>query len=211
MIFTTVIKIAHVRLSKCGDPTDVEIPDCDQIKTKNSSLSVRNGLGHEISITASSTCLTGFWSKNDDTEFTRFEWTVGATNAEPGFPIFDPNKEKYWFDVELDNRTIYCLPGNRSVVQGTSYVVYVNGWMDFSQYAQYVSQGVKVDTTAPRVGMGRRVKIMDANFTKELTHSSVTNVIHIDWDRVFSDAETGIHKYELAIGTTEAGMLIIRT
>ena len=187
---------------KAGDV----VHECHEVDTGD-MIRVHDGIpGIITTITASSTCLHGFWENTDPSHpINRYEWTVGGKGAEPGSPIFDVINDKFWFDVELYHQSIYCVPGNNSLQHGLQFVYYVRAWHGFDNYTLVNSSGVLVDTTPPRIGMGRAVRIMDGDFEQEIEFTTMLSEVHADWERVFSDAETGINHFEVSLGTTAGG------
>lgn len=94
------------------------------------------------------------------------------------------------------------------IFPGESYIYHVNAWYSFDEYSHYTSPGVMIDNTPPRIGMGRHVLDMDADLLNEVHFTNDTTGIYAIWDKVFSDAESGIEHYEVAIGTSSGGNLI---
>ena len=78
-------------------------------------------------------------------------------------------------------------------------------WHSFDEYTHYTSEGVTVDGTAPSIGMGRHVKDHDVYMTDEVDFRSDLDGLYASWKNVFSDAESGIHHYEVLFGTSQGG------
>ena len=181
------------------------IPDCHEVDA--SYVHVHDGAtGIPVNMTSSTKCLRAFWERIDTSKpVTRYEWTVGAKGSVPGSPIFDRFNEKYWFDVELHDNWVYCLRGKDILEQGLDYIYYIKAWHGFDEYSLYSSGGVIIDSTPPKIGIGRAVRDMDANFQTEVDFTTDTSSLHADWTGVFNDAETEIYHYEVSVGTTPGG------
>ena len=189
--------------------TDVK-HKCENTNTTDSKVVVYNGLMDRPQyLTPSSVCLPGHWfSDLTPTEVTRYEWSVSMLGHEPGFGIFDIVEDKIWFDVEMYDHAVYCLPADSEslLIQGEQYMFHVRAWHDFNHYSHYRSNGVLIDGTPPRQGLGRHVLDLDSHLNEEIDFTTDTSGVYTSWDGVFSDAETGIHHYEIAIGTSQGGM-----
>ena len=181
------------------------IPEClDALPV--SVLQLTDGTpNHLLAITSSSTCLRAFWKQVDTSvPILRYEWTVGLKGDEPGVPIFDVINDKVWHDTDLQEESLYCLPGNRSLAHGLEFVYYIRAWHDFDKFSMYESSGVLVDTTPPRV-TSRPIREMDNTFSTELDFTTNTSVLYLDWTSVFRDPESGIDHYVISVGTTPGG------
>ena len=188
------------RQCSAGPPLECEETNSSYVKVYDGSA------GRPITMTASVSCLQAFWKQIDYSKtITRYEWTVGAKGSEPGSPIFDLVSDKIWFDVELLENSVYCLPGSKTLTAGLEYVYYIKAWHNFHEYSLYNSDGIIVDSTPPRIGMGKAVRDMDAAFQTEVDFIKNTSSIHTDWASVFGDTETGIDHYEVSVGTTPGG------
>ena len=182
-------------------------PPCIEMNGTDNKLIAFDGIYNSpISLTPSSLCLPGYWKSNFSIfETTRYEWSVGMLGHEPGFGIFDIVNDKIWFDVEMYDRGIYCLPLNETLLQGESYVFHVRAWHDFSNYTLFRSDGVLVDTTPPVKGYGKHIKDTESDFNGDIDFTTRSKGIFSDWEDVFSDAETGIKEYHVAIGYSSGG------
>jgi hypothetical protein len=179
---------------------------CQNINS-SSAIQVHDGPpGSPITMTSSTTCLQAFWERsNTSRPVLRYEWTVGAKDSEPGTPIFDLIHEKFWFDVELHNNWVYCLPKGKTLTQGLYYVFYVRAWYSFEEYSEHSSEGIIVDSTPPRIGIGRAVLDTDASFQDDIDFTTDVSHLYATWASVFGDSESGIDHYEVSVGTTKGG------
>ena len=126
--------------------TNVPPPPCRKINSTDSTnhVAVFDGVfDPDVSLIASSVCLPGFWISNySSVPDIRYEWSVGMKGHDPGFGIFDPIIDKMWFDVEVYDRGVYCLPSTASpLLNGEYYSFYSRVWHGFSNYTTYQSNG----------------------------------------------------------------------
>ena len=183
-------------------------PPCLGHNATDDALMVFDGtFNSPISITPSTLCLPGYWMSNFSiSDITRYEWSVGMHGHDPGYGVFDVANDKIWFDVESYDRGIYCLPLDEHLRQGESYVFHVRVWHGFSNYTLFQSEGVLVDSTPPVIGYGKHVLDTDFNSYDEIDFTTRRKGIFSNWDNVFTDSETGIKEYYVAVGYTSGGI-----
>ena len=186
---------------------DVMPPPCSGHNATSEVLMVFDGIySSPISITSSSLCLPGYWKSNfSASEITRYEWSVGMYGYYPGYGVFDGINDKIWFDVETYDRGIYCLSLEKHLQQGEFYVFYVRAWHGFSNYTLFQSEGVLVDTTPPVISYGKHVLDTDYNSYEEIDYTTRRKGIFSYWENVFTDSETGIEEFYVAVGFTSGG------
>ena len=92
---------------------------CHQIN-ETDYIDVFDGINSSLgSITPSVVCLPGYWiNKNASIPVTRYEWSVSMLGHQPGSGIFDRLNERYLFDVEMNDKAVFCTSENDTLVQG---------------------------------------------------------------------------------------------
>ena len=159
-------------------------------------------------LTPSTACLPGYWVPDKITAM-RYEWSVSLFGEDPGSGLIDTINDKFWIDVETYDRAIYCFStGDFAIVNGSKYIYHVRAWHSYNEYSLHRSEGVLVDITPPSIGTGRHVKDTDSDFVSELDFTSRSTGIFAEWSGVFSDAESGIRNYAVAVGTTYGGDIL---
>ena len=172
-------------------------------------VSVFDGLfGHDIMYTPSQTCLPGYWmSDYNASDVLRYEWSVGMYGQSPGAGVLS---EKVWFDVDMHDCALYCLPsGSIPLEQGQTYAFYTRVWHNENEYTVYQSDGVTIDFTPPAIGKGRHVKDTDAGFEDDIDFTQRIQGFFAEWENVFTDVESGIVRYEVTVGHTPGGKYLI--
>ena len=161
-----------------------------------------------LHITPSSLCLRAYWVANGDFNYSvlRYQWSVSVANNQPGQGLLDILNEKVWFDVGVYNRAVFCSANDERLQQGFVYVFHVRAWIAFDKYEDYVSHGVMVDQTPPSLSMGKAIKEINLDWTKDIDYQTRTDELRISWDRVFSDTQAGLMHYTVSIGTTPGGV-----
>ena len=84
---------------------------------------------------------------------------------------------------------------------------HINAWHGFDQYSHFVSAGVKIDSTPPRIGLGRHVLDKNEDFSDRGAFTSELQGIYSTWENVFNDTESGIANYIVSVGTSQGGQL----
>ncbi|KAH3799920.1 hypothetical protein DPMN_153544 [Dreissena polymorpha] len=162
----------------------------------------------ENDIIDSSACLACQWNFTDINPkpfIKRFEWSVGETDSEIGYGIFDLKLEKPWLDVGLNTRDVYCLPTGKSLVHGEHYTAYVKAWFESDTYQIYSSTPIIVDQTEPSVKKLHFVKDSTSDCAKDLDYIDWTNTIAACWDDVFQEPQGHIIGYYVSLGTVMNG------
>ena len=195
---------------KCT-PSDISEPCVELNATDTDALLVYDGIYDSPTVlTPSTACLPGFWISNySSPEVTRYEWSVSMFGQEAGEGIFDIINEKIWFDIEMYDRAVFCLPNDQSLIQAQRYIYHVRAWHDQNSYTIYKSPGVLIDSTPPVINLGSLVKDTDPDFSGEIDFTDRSRGIYAEWRDVFSDAECGIVQYYVAVGVTSGGKYTI--
>ena len=193
-------------------PEETTTP-CNEINITSSQdmITVYDGLYDiEVQFLASSVCLPGYWIGNFSyQDVFRYEWSVSMLGHDAGFGIFDINDDKIWFDVEMYDRAIFCQTSNATLSEGYSYNYHTRVWHNSNTYSIHKSPGVKIDTSPPCIGMGRHVRDTDNSFEIDIFFTSRLNGIFAEWKNVFTDVQSGINRYKVAIGISPGGMYFI--
>ncbi|WAR31807.1 hypothetical protein MAR_034349, partial [Mya arenaria] len=159
-----------------------------------------------LTLTASSACLAGHWTQVEHsrnvTGIHRFEWSIGIHNQPHGEGIFDLQKEFPWVDIGLRQEFVHCLPINRSLIHGELYDIYVKTWYGPSEFAIFTSKSIKVDQTPPSVLRGRYIIEGMQNCATDLDFIDWTDEISACWSGVFSEQQSDIQHYLVALGTS---------
>ncbi|WAR31701.1 hypothetical protein MAR_034243 [Mya arenaria] len=159
-----------------------------------------------LTLTASSACLAGHWTQVEHsrkvTGIHRFEWSIGIHNQPYGEGIFDLQKEFPWVDIGLRQEFVHCLPINRSLIHGELYDIYVKTWYGPSEFAIFTSKSIKVDQTPPSVLRGRYIIEGMENCATDLDFIDWTDEISACWSGVFSEQQSDIQHYLVALGTS---------
>ena len=183
---------------------------CIEINVTDSdnTVSVFDGLYNtSLLFTPSSTCLPGYWvSSFSKEDVFRYEWSVSMLGYDAGFGIFDMIEDKIWFDVEMYDRAVFCQASNSTLSEGEFYHYHTRAWHGANTYSVYKSQGVLIDTSPPAVGMGRHIRDTDSGFEREIDFTSRLHGIFADWENVFSDVQSGIQRFLVAVGTSPGGI-----
>ncbi|WAR31728.1 hypothetical protein MAR_034270 [Mya arenaria] len=166
----------------------VEIDAFNTTDNEVARFAVFGGLQFQpLTLTASSACLAGHWTQIEhsrkDPDIHRFEWSIGIHNQPHGEGIFDLQKEFPWVDIGLRQEFVHCLPINRSLIHGELYDIYVKTWYGPNKSAIFTSESIKIDQTPP-------------NFI------DWTDEISACWSGVFSEQQSHIQHYSVALGTS---------
>ena len=153
----------------------------------------------DVKFAVSSTCLQGHWQfiDNSSATFVRFEVSVGLKDLSPGEGIFDIQRERVWHDLGKSTSVTYCLPKPRHLMHGQTYIIHVRSWWNEDSYTDYMSDGVLIDITAPKLVSTGAIECL-----VEIQNSSQINAeVNIDcsWEATFFDQESGISHYEVSV------------
>ncbi|WAR31809.1 hypothetical protein MAR_034351 [Mya arenaria] len=190
--------------------TNMSCVEIDSFNTTDSDVArfaVFGGLQFQpLTITASSACLAGHWAQVEHsrnvTGIHRFEWSIGIHKQPHGEGIFDLRNEIPWVDIGLRQEFVHCLPINRSLVHGELYDIYVKTWYGPSEFAIFTSKSIKVDQTPPNVRKGRYIIEGIDNCATDIDFIFWTNEISACWSGVFSEQQSYIQHYLVALGTS---------
>ncbi|WAR31796.1 hypothetical protein MAR_034338, partial [Mya arenaria] len=190
--------------------TNMSCVEIDAFNTTDSDLTrfaVFGGLQFQpLTLTASSACLAGHWTQIEhsrkDPDIHRFEWSIGIHNQPHGEGVFDLQKEFPWVDIGLRQEFVHCLPINRSLVHGELYDIYVKTWYGPSKFAIFTSKSIKVDQTPPSLRRGRYIIEGIDDCATDLDFISWTDEISACWSGVFSEQQSDIQNYSVALGTS---------
>jgi hypothetical protein len=176
------------------------------------NIQVFNGLyENSPNISTSSACLSGSWKvgdgKSNNTDISRFEWSMGLQHQPYGDGIFDLKNEIPWNDVGLQSQVVHCLPVNRSLIAREKYVIYVRAWLSSDRYATFNSTPVLIDHSPPSLKRGHTV--LDSNELCNMDFDIIDwmDTITVCWNGVFSEQQGFIVNYFLAMGTYPSGMI----
>ncbi|XP_052789886.1 uncharacterized protein LOC128224179 [Mya arenaria] len=190
--------------------TNMSCVEIDAFNSTDSDLTrfvVFGGLHSKpLTLTASSACLAGHWTKIEhsrkDPDIHRFEWSIGIHNQPHGEGIFDLQKEFPWVDIGLRQEFVHCLPINRSLIHGELYDIYVKTWYGPSKFAIFTSESIKIDLTPPNVRRGRYIIEGMDDCSTDLDFIYWTGQISACWSGVFSEQQSDIHHYLVALGAS---------
>ena len=177
--------------------------NCSEMTNTYSNVRVRLGTpGSPQSITASSKCLSLFWTIDDAVDnILRYEWSMGLSDEEYGAGIFDKLSENTWYDVGKQNYVAHCLPHDRALVHRGSYVGYIRAWYDHNKYKTFTSDPIVVDHTPPTIRRGSSVKESVDGCLSDVDYLNDTHSFNVCWSKVFTEREGCIIKYSLYAGT----------
>ncbi|WAR31711.1 hypothetical protein MAR_034253 [Mya arenaria] len=190
--------------------TNMSCVEIDAFNTTDSDLTkfaVFGGLQFQpLTLTASSACLAGHWMQIEhsrkDPDIHRFEWSIGIHNQPYGEGVFDLQKEFPWVDIGLRQEFVHCLPINRSLVHGELYDIYVKTWYGPSAFAIFTSKPIKVDQTSPSLRRGRYIIEGIDDCATDHDFIDWTDEISACWSGVFSEQQSYIQHYLVALGTS---------
>ena len=186
---------------------DSPIEECTHLNETDNNINVYDGLYNTVvQYTPSSHCLAGYWINNVTEDLFRYEWSVSMLGYDAGIGILDIHEDKIWFDVELYDRSVFCHTGNSTFSEGMIYNYHTRVWYGPNTYSIHKSSGVMIDISPPSVGMGRHIKDTDADSKEEIDYTSRLYGIYSDWENVFSDQQSGIDRFHVAVGTESGGM-----
>ncbi|XP_060084327.1 uncharacterized protein LOC132563603 [Ylistrum balloti] len=159
-------------------------------------------------LTASSACISANWTVTEAQRHNikRTEWSMGQLGMPVGTGVFDLLLEKVWYDIGQRTSVTHCLLGAKSLQHDTKYVVYVRAWTSTSDFIVFTSPSILTDNTPPSVKKGKYIVensngicSHDADFTIALDRLTAC------WSDVFTDAQSGIYTYRVALGTIPGG------
>jgi len=178
-----------------GNMSDPDTSDGITIDlTAPAGTTVSDGTGADISYSGSDTTLSANWVAFTETVsgVQKYEYAIGTTSG--GTDVVT------WADN--DTATSVTKAG-LSLTSGSIYYISVRATDNADNVSTtIISDGVMVDTAAPSAGSVSDSTAADLDWTKSTT--TLTAV----WTG-FSDALSGIQKYEYAIGTTSAGTDVV--
>ena len=160
--------------------------------------------------TPSTSCLTAVWNidQPDSTQnIKRFEWSMGRRGHAVGDGIFDLRTDRVWHSTGMQMDITYCLPSGISLGEGEEYVVYARVWYSFTEYKQFKSPPVMIDSTPPHVRRGRAVKDSDETCIPDYDFMTRSSLVTACWEKVFQDSQSGIHSYAIQVGSSPYGMI----
>ena len=158
--------------------------------------------------TPSTSCLAAEWRFHQPdslTNIARFEWSMGLKDHDVGVHIFDRRTERIWQSTGRQQNVTYCLPPDKSLGGGEEYVVYVRVWYSFTEYKQFKSPPVMIDSTPPHVRRGRAVKDSDETCVPDYDFMTRSSLVTACWEKVFQDSQSEIHSYSIYIGSNQYG------
>ena len=161
----------------------------------------------------SAKCLEGHWSLSQPDSLgtlSRFEVSFSLADMSAGEGVVDTQTEPIWSDVGRHLTTVYCLPGNRTLSSGQGYIMHVRAWLSHDTHVTYTSAPVVVDHTPPQVRRGRAVTESSLTCTQDIDYiNKEISDVTACWDGVFLDTQSPVVQYQIWIGTSPHGLLMI--
>ena len=159
--------------------------------------------------TTSAKCLEGHWTLANPPSLvnvSRFEFSFSLANMSAGEGVFESQEEPVWYDVGRQMTAVHCMPGNRVLMSGKSYVLHVRVWTSRDSHVTFTSSPVVVDHSPPQVGRGKSVIESDVKCALDFDYVT-TKESHITacWDGVFLDPQSHVTKYQVWMGTSPHG------
>ncbi|XP_069134359.1 uncharacterized protein [Argopecten irradians] len=188
---------------------DVDCTESNYTDDFDMNINIQHdGKYNDQEVLTSSACISAAWTVSGTQKHVikRMEWSMGQQGMAVGTGIFDPLLENLWYDVGQKTSVTYCLRGGKSLLHDTKYVVYVRSWTSTSHYTVFTSHPVHIDNTAPSVRRGKYI-IENSNKTcsRDVDFTSTLATISSCWTGVFTDPQSGIHSYQVALGTIPGG------
>ncbi|XP_064631667.1 uncharacterized protein LOC135489960 [Lineus longissimus] len=140
----------------------------------------------------------------------RYEYSVGIASS-PSSPngIFSVAFDRFWFDAGQNTHAIVTLPRGKKLSVMTKYIFFVRAWYDADTYAEFTSDGVYPDVTAPEISTVRGVRVKDTRTleaTIDVDYSTSPSQNFFNWNERFRDFSTeAIGYYKLMLGTFPGG------
>ncbi|XP_022102003.1 uncharacterized protein LOC110985345 [Acanthaster planci] len=138
-----------------------------------------------------------------------YEWSVGddsnSSATEPA-GVFDPARERIWFDVGQDNHAVITFDKDRKLFAGLRYHVFIRAWYDANAYAVFRSDGVTPDIKPPKISTVRGKKVKDlarSDSRKDTDYITEPSIISISWEGVFLDSV--MSHYQVSLSTYPGG------
>ena len=160
---------------------------------------------------ASVKCLEGRWSLADPRSLqniSRFEWSFSLFNKSAGDGVFDAGTEPAWRDVGRDMNIAYCLPGNRVLEPGLSYVLHVRVWLSRDKRMTFTSEPVVIDPTPPKPMRRNKVIESDVTCKNDIDYVTTEHYVTACWGGVFQDSDSPVVRYEVWVGTSPYGKTV---
>ncbi|XP_069109277.1 uncharacterized protein, partial [Argopecten irradians] len=184
---------------------DVDCTESNYTDDFDMNINIQHdGKYNDQEVLTSFACISAAWTVSGTQKHVikRMEWSMGQQGMAVGTGIFDPLLENLWYDVGQKTSVTYCLRGGKSLLHDTKYVVYVRSWTSTSHYTVFTSHPVHIDNTAPSVRRGKYI-IENSNKTcsRDVDFTSTLATISSCWTGVFTDPQSGIHSYQVALGT----------
>lgn len=159
--------------------------------------------------TTSAKCLEGHWalvSPPSLVNVSRFEFSFSLANMSAGEGVFESGTEPVWYDVGHQMSAAHCMPGNRTLMSGKSYILHVRVWMSPDSHVTFTSPPVDVDHSPPQVKRGKSVIESDVTCALDIDYvTTERSYVTACWDGVFVDTQSHVTKYQVWIGTSPHG------
>ena len=163
----------------------------------------------DVLFTAITDKLLGRWEIPDHSPFQRLEWTVGRKGESPGSGLFDISTDQIWKEAGNISSAIFSINPLYPLVDGETYAVYVRGWLNFTHFTVFESDGVIVDTSGPQVIPGGRVR--EGGSGTKVDHTANQTTIEVSWNGVFISQPSAAHSsYQIGIGDVPGSDNVIR-
>ena len=185
--------------------------DLDASEPSLASFAVHPHIGLTSTLqaySASVKCLEGRWSLADPRSLQnipRFEWSFSFFNKSAGDGVFDAATEPAWRDVGRDMNIVYCLPGNRVLEPGLSYVLHVRVWLSRDKRMTFTSEPVVIDPTPPKPMKRNKVIESDVTCKNDIDYVTTEHYVTACWGGVFQDSDSPVVRYEVWVGTSPYG------
>ncbi|XP_021374355.1 uncharacterized protein LOC110463804 [Mizuhopecten yessoensis] len=159
-------------------------------------------------LSATSACISANWTVTGTRGqgIKRTEWSMGQLDMPIGTGIFDPLLENLWYDIGQRTWVTHCLQGANHLLHDTSYVVYIRAWTSTSDFTVFTSAAVHIDTTHPSVRKGQYIREnLNESCDHDIDFTTTLDTLTACWSGVFSDPQSGIDMYFVALGTIPGG------
>ncbi|XP_061177042.1 uncharacterized protein LOC133185758 [Saccostrea echinata] len=196
-------KVCHHNDSLCNDVTIGNINNLINVSDVTFGVS-------DLHFTPSNTVLQGRWSIVDrqGSHPFMYQWSVGFTEHDMPFGIFDPQNDTVWIDAGQNNSTTYITAPGQYLTEDVSYSVFVRAWYNKTTYAVFKSKGVTVETAelaAFNISEGSITETMDGSTMKDDDYVKGGIALMVNWTDMFTDNRDSIKSYQVYISTTPGG------
>ena len=142
---------------------------------------------------ASVKCLEGRWSLGDPKSLeniSRFEWSFSLCNQSAGDGV--DATEPAWCDAGRDMNIVYCLPGNRVLETGLSYVLHMRVRLSRDKRMTFTSEPVVIDPTPPKPMKRNKVIESDVTCKNDVVYVTTEQYVTACCGGVFQDNDSPV-------------------